>query len=267
MFKIRSLTSNSCTSILKKSLFQSKYVNFSPIQTSNLHELVPIPSGLKTNFPLYPKTSMFFIQEELEKMVNKLNNIVAGTKYEYETLYKTINRSAASPEDHVIFNLSSQIWNLSFFIQQLSSKQVGIKADLQQRLSQSFGSLIGFQQNFVAAAQAVVGNGWTWLVEDENGELKIVNTLEAGTPLIPGRMQMTQGLTYETVNTHLPNTSLPWTLSPSVPRGSYIPILNLNLWQSGYIADFELDVQKYATIFLNQVNWNVIRSRLIRNLD
>jgi len=231
-----------------------------------MHIVVPIPQDLKKGNPLYPKTSMSLVDAERQNLVTKLNSIVSGTKYEFETLYQTIKHSAANPEDSLIFNLASQIWNLGFFIQQLSKHRGTPRNDIQERIIRSFGSMQSFHQEFVSAAESIAGDGWTWLIEDQFDNLKFVNTLNAGTPLIPRRMQMTQGLSYETTCSVLPNPSIPWTLSPSAPQGAYIPILNLNLWQSGYIADYGSEIDRYVTIFLNHTNWDVIRSRLIRNL-
>ncbi|KAI9297242.1 manganese and iron superoxide dismutase [Neoconidiobolus thromboides FSU 785] len=225
------------------------------------HTLIPISTELQ-NIKLYPKTQMKYIIKEMEQLTDKLNDITEGTKYESENLYQTMVKSSGQYYDTNIFNYSSQLWNMSFFLQALSPTQIPIKTDLKNRLIANFGSLQGFQSQFMAAAEGVFGNGWVWLVEDARGELKIVNTINSGNPLIPNRLQSIEGVSTE-INEQL-LSKLPFTLSKDKPTGYYIPILNLNMWQSGYILDHENQVKLYTNQFLNTLDWNIIHQRLFR---
>lgn len=46
-------------------------------------------------------------------------------------------------------------------------------SDLLERISKSFGSLDNFKAKFTATALAVFGSGYAWLLEDEQGVLRI----------------------------------------------------------------------------------------------
>ncbi|KAJ9049883.1 hypothetical protein DSO57_1020036 [Entomophthora muscae] len=232
-------------------------------QVRKLHELIPIPEDLKRPNSLYPNTSMNLIEKEMEFLTKKLNNLTRGTVYEYDSLYKTIIRSAPEPYDSVIFNTSSQLWNLGFFVQQLSNEPVELKSDLQLKLCKSFGSMKSFQNQLIDSAKTIFGNGWVWVIEDHNGELKICSTMNAGTPLVPGRMQQTEGASYgESLVIQRQRKLPPGNLAP----GANIPIMAINLWQTGYVADHGFFVEDYVTHFLNHVNWILIRSRVLPNL-
>jgi Fe-Mn family superoxide dismutase len=57
---------------------------------------------------------------------------------------------------------------------------------LAERIAADFGGYQAFADDFKAAAAAVFGSGWVWLVE-AGGELGIAATANADTPLVRGQ--------------------------------------------------------------------------------
>jgi superoxide dismutase len=53
-------------------------------------------------------------------------------------------------------------------------------------LEQKFGSFDQFKQQFNDAAKGLFGSGWTWLVKDASGNIRIEPMSNAGTPIQKG---------------------------------------------------------------------------------
>ncbi|KAK1024484.1 hypothetical protein LTS16_023990 [Friedmanniomyces endolithicus] len=76
--------------------------------------------------------------------------------------------------------------NHSFFWKNLTPNATALAegSPLSQGIEHAFGSFEVFQQTFEKAATSVFGSGWAWLIVQENGELKVVTTLNQFSPLM-----------------------------------------------------------------------------------
>jgi len=111
--------------------------------------------------------------------VDKLNKLIAGTQYAQMEL-EDIIRSADGP----IFNNAAQTWNHTFFWNCLSPEGTGKpEGQLARAIDSSFGSFDAFKDKFTSAAVDLFGSGWAWLVRDPGGQVSIVTTSNADTPV------------------------------------------------------------------------------------
>ena len=95
-------------------------------------------------------------------------------------------RDTANVKQHaVLFNNVAQIWNHSFFWECMTPNATEPSAALADALTLHFGSVEKFKEKFSQNAIANFGSGWTWLI-DNDGQLEIYNTSNAGTPLTLG---------------------------------------------------------------------------------
>src|ERR1700746_3964522 len=109
--------------------------------------------------------------------VEKVNKLISGTEFEDASLEELVAESAGE-----IFNNAAQVWNHSFFWNCLSPRRQSPGKDITQAL-QTLGGFDSFQKQFDKAASGLFGSGWTWLVKDTRGALKIVTTADANTPI------------------------------------------------------------------------------------
>ena len=120
--------------------------------------------------------------------VDRLNALVKGTDLENASLQAIVERSAwQAPSDPVfraIFNNAAQAWNHAFYWRSLRPKVPGGRPQgaLAERIDADFGGQQRFCELFKAAAAAVFGSGWVWLVAD-GGVLEIKVTANADTPI------------------------------------------------------------------------------------
>lgn len=188
------------------------------------HELMNLPYALDALEPYMSKETMeFHYGKHHQTYVNKLNELVENTEFENLNLHNIIKKS-----DGAIFNNAAQVFNHDFFWQCLTPNQKHISSKLESILITNFASIDEFKKEFTAKAIAHFGSGWVWLIQNESGDLKIITTQNAQTPL--------------TTNSK--------------------PLLVCDVWEHAYYIDFRNVRAKYIESFWNLVNWDFVEKNL-----
>ncbi len=157
--------------------------------------------------------------------VANLNKLIPGTLFENLALEEIIKTAPAG----AIFNNAAQVWNHTFYWNCLSPNGGGEPdGALAQAINESFGSFNEFKQQFSTSAATNFGSGWTWLVQNNNGSVGIVNTSNAGCPL-------TEGVT---------------------------PLLTIDIWEHAYYIDYRNARPTYIESFWELVNWDFAAGNL-----
>jgi Fe-Mn family superoxide dismutase len=157
--------------------------------------------------------------------VTKLNAAIEGTDLEGKDLVEIVRASSGGT-----FNNAAQVWNHTFYWHSLSPTGGGEPTGaIKDAIDAKFGSFDQFKEDFAAAAVGNFGSGWTWLVKDASGELAIVNTDDAETPLT------------DTAVT---------------------PILTLDVWEHAYYIDYRNARPNYINAYWNLVNWDFANANL-----
>jgi len=156
--------------------------------------------------------------------VNKLNDLIKGTEFENMSLEEIIQKS-----DGGIFNNAAQTWNHTFYFNGFSPDGGGEPSgELADKINHAFGSFDDFVKKFNETGLATFGSGWVWLVQDYSGDLKIVNSFNAGNPMTDG----------------------------------YHPLLTCDVWEHAYYVDTRNDRGAYIKNFWNIVNWDFVANNL-----
>lgn len=153
-----------------------------------------------------------------QSYVNNLNKFAEADSSLAEKTLEEIILSATGG----VFNNAAQVWNHTFYWQCLNPNGGGEPTGtLAKSIAHTFGSFASFKEQFSTSAATNFGSGWTWLVKNSDGKLKIVNTGNAGNPL-------TEGLT---------------------------PILTCDVWEHAYYIDYRNARPEYIKSFWHLVNW------------
>lgn len=156
--------------------------------------------------------------------VNNLNKLIVDTAFANMTLDDIIKKSSGG-----IFNNAAQVWNHTFYWHCLAPNGGGEPTGkLADAINKSFGSFAAFKEQFTQTAATTFGSGWAWLVQDSQGQLKIVSTSNAGTP-------MTEG---------------------------YTALLTCDVWEHAYYIDYRNLRPDYISAFWKLVNWNFVTNNL-----
>lgn len=156
--------------------------------------------------------------------VTNLNKLIEGTEFEQMSLEDIIKKSKEG-----VFNNAAQVWNHTFYWHCLSPKGGNEPTGaLGEAIKKHFGSFEQFKEQFTQTAITTFGSGWAWLVQDSAGDLKIISTSNAGTP-------MTEGLT---------------------------ALLTCDVWEHAYYIDYRNARPKYVEAFWSLVNWEFATSNM-----
>ena len=156
--------------------------------------------------------------------VDNLNGLIAETEYAELPLEEIIRRASGG-----IFNNAAQIWNHSFYWNCLSPAGGGApEGPIAEAIGAKWGSFDKFKDELTRSAATNFGSGWTWLVKNEQGELEITNTSNAGTPL----------------------------------TGGTTPLLTIDVWEHAYYIDYRNARPKYLEAYWNLVNWEFANQNL-----
>ena len=187
-------------------------------------ELPKLPYAEDALEPIISKNTIaYHYGKHHQAYVNNLNNLIVGTDFENADLETIIKKA-----DGGIFNNGAQVWNHTFYFTSFSPKGGGVPTgDLAKAIVKTFGNFDSFKEDFGKAAATLFGSGWAWLVKDAKGELKIVQTSNAGNP-------MTQGLT---------------------------PILTCDVWEHAYYLDYQNKRPDYIASFWKLIDWTVVSAR------
>ncbi len=182
------------------------------------HKLPELPYAKDALAPhISAETLDYHYGKHHQTYVTNLNKLIVGTEFADATLEDIIKKASGG-----LFNNAAQVWNHSFYWNCLSPKGGGEPTgELAKAINKAFGSFADFKEKFSQTAITTFGSGWAWLVKNGGGELEIISTGNAGTPLTVGKA----------------------------------PLLACDVWEHAYYVDYRNARPKYVEAFWNLVNW------------
>jgi Fe-Mn family superoxide dismutase len=149
--------------------------------------------------------------------VDKLNKLVAGTKYAELPLEEIVRTSSGD-----IFNNAAQHYNHSVYWKSLTPEGGGEPAGaLGEAIGKSHGSFRSFREDFNKKAAAIFGSGWCWLVKKGDGTVEIQPAFDADCPLTKGETAL----------------------------------LACDVWEHAYYIDYRNERARYLESFWKIVDW------------
>ena len=193
-------------------------------------ELPALPFAEDALEPYYSARTLSFHHGKHHKAyVDNLNKLITGTDLESKPLEEIILLAAGDAAKAGMFNNAAQVWNHTFFWHCMKPGGGGKPSgELAARIDAAFGGYDKFVEQFKAAAVGRFGSGWGWLVL-EGGELKIVSTPNAETPLAKGQKAL----------------------------------LTVDVWEHAYYLDYQNRRPDFVQAFLDHlVNWDFVAANL-----
>ena len=184
-------------------------------------ELAPLPYAMDALSPhISAETLEYHYGKHHQAYITNLNNLLEESELEDSSLEEIILKSSGP-----LFNNAAQVWNHTFYWSCLSPEGGGEPTGrLADAINSAFGSLDEFKQQFTHSCVTNLGSGWTWLVENQDGGLEIVNTSNAGNPMTDGK----------------------------------IPLMTCDVWEHAYYVDYRNARPKYVEAFWSLVNWGYV---------
>ncbi|MBV9386321.1 MAG: superoxide dismutase [Chroococcidiopsidaceae cyanobacterium CP_BM_ER_R8_30] len=188
-------------------------------------ELPPLPYDYDALTPYIGSDTLKFHHDKHHAAyVNTLNNLTKDTELANKPLEEVIKATHNDSSKATIFNNAAQVWNHTFYWNGLKKGGGSPSGELAEKINSSFGSLEKFKEEFKNAGATQFGSGYAWLVLD-NGELKVLKTLNAENPIVDNK----------------------------------IPLLTADVWEHAYYLDYQNRRPDYLQTFLdNLINWDFV---------
>ncbi len=188
------------------------------------HELPKLPYAMDALQPYISKETLEYHYGKHHKAyVDNLNKLIPGTEFENMSLEETIMKSSGG-----IFNNAAQIWNHTFYWHCMKPNGGGEPTGkLADAIKKAFKSFDEFKKLFSQASITTFGSGWGWLAKNEKGELEIISTSNAGTPMTQHKKAL----------------------------------LTCDVWEHAYYIDYRNMRPTYVEKFWDLVNWDFVAEK------
>ena len=186
-----------------------------------VHTLPALPYDMDALAPtISAETLEFHYGKHHKAYVDNLNNLIKGTEFENASLEEIVKKSSGG-----IFNNAAQVWNHTFYWNSMKPNGGGAPTGaLADAINAKWGSFDAFKEAFSKCAVTTFGSGWAWLVKTPSGELDLVSTSNAATPLTTDNKAL----------------------------------LTCDVWEHAYYIDYRNARPKYVESFWNLVNWDFV---------
>jgi superoxide dismutase, Fe-Mn family len=199
--------------------------------SEGVFELYVLPFSYQALEPHFDAATMeLHYSKHLLPYVNALNKSIIGKKYETMELVDILKNINFSDSD--VRNFAGAVYNHNFFFETIAPKAGGEpEGELLDAINRDFGSYDDFVRQFAETSVKLQGSGWTWLLSDKYGKLRIITT---------------------------PNNDSPQMKGLGIVG---IPLLNLDVWEHAYYLKFQNKRREYANTFFSVVNWVKVQER------
>ena len=163
---------------------------------------------------------------------DNLGKLLQGHPLAGASLVEIVRQSAGKPEMQGIFNNAAQVWNHDFYWQSMAPNGGGEPpaGKLSEAIAASFGKFSDFKEAFIETAVGQFGSGWGWLVKVPGGNLKVLKTGNAETP---------------------------------ITQAGVVPLLTVDVWEHAYYLDWQNRRKDYVRAFVEKLaNWKFAESNL-----
>lgn len=190
----------------------------------------PLPYDFSALEPFIDEQTMHLHYEKHHATyVAKLNDALAGTEFENQSIEEVLRHLEDVPEEKrtAVRNHGGGHANHELFWSVMAPNAGGEPTgELAAAVQDTFGSFAEFKTKFTEAATARFGSGWAWLCLDASG-LHIESTANQDSPLTEG----------------------------------HTPLLGLDVWEHAYYLKYQNRRPEYIESWWNLVNWEEVSRR------
>ncbi len=192
------------------------------------YTLPKLPYDYDALEPIIDKTTMMIHHDKHHQgYVTNLNKAVAGTDFANMPIAELMKKVREIPRDkrQAIINNGGGHYNHTFFWTIMAPKGQGGEpsADLMKAI-EDFGGMDKLKKDVNAKGLTRFGSGWTWVVVDKDGKLKVESTANQNCPLSAGET----------------------------------PVLGIDVWEHAYYLKYQNRRGDYLKAWWEIANWKQI---------
>ncbi|AJR54379.1 AQG_2a_G0030970.mRNA.1.CDS.1 [Saccharomyces cerevisiae] len=231
------------------------------------------------------KTVWFDYQRYL---CDKLTLATAGQSLESYYPFHILLKTAGNPLQSNIFNLASSIHNNHLFVENIlpSAVEHGTNSNAVVKTEPSRLFLSKIKDSFngsdwevvkeemiYRAENEVLGQGWLFLVENNEKKLFILTSNNNGTPYYFPRNQSFDLNSAISIDEFATLKQMKELIGKSTKLNGKVqdwtmPIICVNLWDHAYLHDYGVgNRSKYVKNVLDNLNWSVVNNRIFSGIS
>lgn len=169
-------------------------------------------------------THLTIYRENLAKLNQLLNQANYDYSYSMKDLITHIDIFPLSIRGEILYYLASILNHNLYFYNISNNKYLEPVGLIKKDIDKYFGNYNNFKQEFLDKALNLKGSGYTFLVKDDKGILKIINTSNEDSPYYYGME----------------------------------PIISLDLWEHSYFLQYKNNKETYVNNFFKIIDFKKI---------
>ena len=192
---------------------------------------LPYPHDALASKGMSKETLEYHHDKHHNAYATKTTDMVKGSEWEGKSIEEIVKGTydSSSVTQSGLFDNASQYWNHCQFWEMMGPNDSAMPGELEKAITDSFGSVDKFKDEFKTKGGGQFGSGWVWLVKDTDGGLKVTNTANGINPLCFNQTAL----------------------------------LGCDVWEHSYYIDFRNARPDYLGNFLDKlVNWENVAGRM-----
>lgn len=167
---------------------------------------------------------LIIYRENLAKLNQLLNQANYDYSYSMRDLVTHIDIFPLSIRGEILYYLSSILNHNLYFYNISNTQHLEPIGSIKKDINKYFGNYANFKKEFINKAKNLKGSGYTFLVREDNGSLKIINTSIEDSPYYYGME----------------------------------PIISLDLWEHAYFLQYKNNKEDYISNFFKIIDFKKI---------
>ena len=162
-----------------------------------------------------------------QKYLDNLNRLLREGDYKFSSIYdliENIDSINLNDRGEILFNLGGVINHSLYFYDMSDRGNINPIGRIKDDIDIYFNTYNEFKSEFKKSAMNLQGSGYTFLVLDDNKNLKIINTSNQDTPYYYG----------------------------------FVPIITLDLWEHAYYLKYQNRKDEYIDAWFNLIDFKKI---------
>lgn len=174
------------------------------------------------------ETIFVHYEKHYQGYLKKLNDLLKQANYSFdkpiEYVVLNIDEFPMDIRDDILYNAGGVLNHELYFSNMSNVHSSRPFGELEKAINKKYGSFEEFKNKFILEANKLVGSGYTFLVLDEENDLKIINFSNQETPY----------------------------------SYNFKPIMNIDLWEHAYYLDYQNKRSDYINNFFEIVSFDVV---------
>lgn len=195
-----------------------------------IYRLPVLPYSFNSLEPWFDESSLkIHYHQHHASYTKNLNDLAKSQGFKGTSAFKILRNS--SKYSDLVIQQAGGYFNHNVFWRSISDKRSKPSEEFIAAIDRDFGSFDALKESFYKETGSVFGSGWTWLILDQSGKLRITSTQNNDNPAMENAQK----------------------------KG--MPLLCIDLWEHAYYMKNRNVRSDYVSAYWNVVSWEKVSHR------